>query len=154
MIPEIAKPELIRKRQAGQTWTSMARWLAEEYGRELHRSTIQRWYDREILDTSFDVDVLLDEAAANMADEISPEEEEDLIKDRIRLDKRVVTFKSEVLVDTIKRYVTPLKAAKQYPTRKPGSGKRGRSAQVMVAPLTDTHVGDNVSKEQTIGLNE
>ena len=173
MIPEIAKPELIRKRQAGQTWTSMARWLAEEYGIELHRSTIQRWYDREILDTSFDVDVLLDEAAANMADEISPEEEEDLIKDRIRLDKRVVTFKSEatyykklyeraikdstkseVLVDTIKRYVTPLKAAKQYPTRKPGSGKRGRSAQVMVAPLTDTHVGDNVSKEQTIGLNE
>ena len=95
MIPEIAKPELIRKRQAGQTWTSMARWLAEEYGIELHRSTIQRWYDREILDTSFDVDVLLDEAAANMADEISPEEEEDLIKDRIRLDKRVVTFKAE-----------------------------------------------------------
>ena len=61
----------------GQTWTGLTRWLAEEYGVELHRSTIQRWYDREILDTSFDVDVLLDEAAANMADEISPEEEED-----------------------------------------------------------------------------
>ena len=43
MIPEVAKPELIRKRQAGQTWTGMARWLDEEYGIELHRSTIQLW---------------------------------------------------------------------------------------------------------------
>ena len=169
MIPEIAKAELIQKRQAGQTWTGLARWLAEDYGIELHRSTIQRWYDREVVD----IDTLLDEAAANMADEISPEEEEDFIKDRIRLDKRVATYKaesayykklyervikdstrSEILVDTIKRYVTPLKPTKQYPTRKPGSRKRGKASQVMVAPLTDTHVGDNVKKEQTVGLNE
>ena len=93
MIPEIAKQEFIRKRQAGQTWTSMARWLADEYGVELHRSTIQRWYDREVVD--LDMDMILDEAAANMADTIAPEEEEDLLKDRIRLDKRLVTFKSE-----------------------------------------------------------
>jgi hypothetical protein len=169
MIPEIAKAELIQKRQAGQTWTGLARWLAEEYGIELHRSTIQRWYDREVVD----FDTLLDEAAATMADEIAPEEEEDFIKDRIRLDKRVATYKaesayykklyervikdstrSEILVDTIKRYVTPLKPTKQYPTRKPGSRKRGKASQVMVAPLTDTHVGDNVKKEQTVGLNE
>ena len=169
MIPEIAKKELIHKRQAGQTWTGLARWLSVEYGIDLHRSTIQRWYDREVIDFS----TLLDEAAANMADEISPEEEEDFIKDRIRLDKRVATYKaesayykklyqraikdstrSEILVDTIKRYVTPLKATKQYPTRKPGSKKRGKASQVMVAPLTDTHVGDNVKKEQTVGLNE
>jgi len=169
MIPEIAKRELIQKRQAGQTWTGLTRWLAEEYGVELHRSTIQRWYDREVLD----FDTLLDEAAADMADEIAPEEEEDFIKDRIRLDKRVATYKaesvyykklyervvkdstrSEILVDTIKRYVTPLKPTKQYPTRKPGAKKRGKASQVMVAPLTDTHVGDNVKKEQTVGLNE
>ena len=90
MIPEIAKAELIQKRQAGQTWTGLARWLAEDYGIELHRSTIQRWYDREVVD----IDTLLDEAAANMADEISPEEEEDFIKARIRLDKRVDTYKA------------------------------------------------------------
>jgi hypothetical protein len=169
MIPEIAKQELIQKRQAGQTWTGLARWLVDEYGIELHRSTIQRWYDRE----GVDLDILMDEAAANMADVIAPEEEEDFIKDRIRLDKRVATYKaesayykklyervikdstrSEILIDTIKRYVTPLKAIKQYPIRKPGSGKRGQSSQVMVAPLTDTHVGDNVKREQTVGLNE
>ena len=61
MIPEIAKKELIYKRQAGQTWTGLARWLSVEYGVDLHRSTIQRWYDREVID----IDTLLDEAAAN-----------------------------------------------------------------------------------------
>jgi len=169
MIPDIAKTELIQKRQAGHTWTGLAKWLDEEYGISLHRSTIQRWYFREVVD----MDTLLDEAAANMGDVVSPEEGEDFLKDRIRLDKRAATYKaestyykklyqraikdsnkSEILVDTIKRYVTPFKPVKQYPTRKPGSVKRGHKAQVMVAPLTDTHVGDNVKREQTVGLNE
>ena len=104
-----------------------------------------------------------EDPTSELEDGESPEEEEDFIKDRIRLDKRVATYKaesayykklyervikdstrSEILVDTIKRYVTPLKPTKQYPTRKPGSRKRGKASQVMVAPLTDTHVGDNV----------
>ena len=50
MIPDIAKTELIQKRQAGHTWTGLAKWLDEEYGISLHRSTIQRWYFREVVD--------------------------------------------------------------------------------------------------------
>ncbi len=159
---------MIQKRQSGATWTSLALWLEDEYGVGVHRSTIQRWYDREV----FDVGSVLDEAAANMADEIAPEEEEDFLKDRIRLDKRAATYKAEstyykklyeksikdsvrsdILIDTIRRYTTPFEKVKKFPTRKPSGKKRGKANQVMVAPLTDTHVGDYVTSEQMVGLN-
>jgi len=172
VIPEIAKPELIRRRKAGQTWTSLADFLEEEYGVSVHRSTIQRWYDREVYDYS----EILDEAAALMADGIAPEpieSEADFLGDRIRLDKRLETYKAEsryykklyeqviknrtkndLLIDTLQKYVTPMKPTKPFPIRKPSEGPRGKSAQSMVAPLTDTHVGDLVSPEQMVGLNE
>ena len=91
MIPEIAKQDLIKKRQAGATWTSLAKWLDDEYSISLHRSTIQRWYDRDV----FDADSLVDERAAAWADNVAPEEEEDFLKDRIRIDKRAATYKAE-----------------------------------------------------------
>jgi hypothetical protein len=168
MIPEMAKKDLIQKRQAGATWTSLAQSLEEEYGIEVHRSTIQRWYDREV----FDINSILDETAAKMADGIAPEEEEDFLKDRIRIDKRAATYKaestyykklyeksikdsvrSEILVDTIKRYTTPHPKTKTFKVRKPSGVKKGSAKQVMVAPLTDTHVGDYVTPEQMVGLN-
>ena len=87
----MAKKDLIRRRRAGATWTSLAQWLLDEFGIGVHRSTIQRWYDRE----AFDSTSLFDEIAAAGADNIAPEEEEDFIKDRIRLDKRAATYKAE-----------------------------------------------------------
>ena len=142
-------------RRAGATWTSLARWLQDEFGVDVHRSTIQRWYDRE----AFDVDSIIDERSAEWADVIAPEEEEDFIKDRIRLDKRAATYKaestyykklyeksikdsvrSEILVDTIKRYTTPHAKTKAFKVRKPSGDKKGTAKQAMVAPLTDTHV--------------
>ena len=155
-------------RLAGATWTSLARWLQDEYGVNVHRSTIQRWYDRE----AFDADSILDERSAAWADVIAPEEEEDFIKDRIRLDKRAATYKAEstyykklyeksvkdsvrsdIVVDTIKRYTTPHEKAKAFKIRKPSGVKKGSEKQSMVAPLTDTHVGDYVTSEQMVGLN-
>ena len=47
MIPEQAKSEIIKKRQEGETWTAIAEWMEEETGISVHRSTIQRWYDKE-----------------------------------------------------------------------------------------------------------
>jgi len=118
----------------------------------------------------------LDEAAASMADVIAAEpiesSEPDFIGERIKLDKKLATYKAEasyykklyeqaikqttredLLVDVMRRHTDPLKAQGIYPKRKPSSNVRGKSSQVMVAPLTDTHVGDNVSSEQMVGLN-
>ena len=47
MIPEKAKSEIIKKRQEGETWTAIAEWMEETTGITVHRSTIQRWYDKE-----------------------------------------------------------------------------------------------------------
>ena len=164
----MAKKDLIQRRQAGATWTSLAQWLSDEFGISVHRSTIQRWYDREV----FDASSVIDERAAGWADNVAPEEEEDFLKDRIRIDKRAATYKaestyykklyeksikntvrSEILVDTIKRYTTPLPKTKTFKVRKPSGAKKGSAKQVMVAPLTDTHVGDYVTSEQMVGLN-
>ena len=78
MIPEQARLEIVRKRQAGQTWTGIAMWLAEEYGVDVHRTTVQRWYDREIFSDVIDEDLLEYEHS-----------------DRIKLDKKLQTFKAE-----------------------------------------------------------
>ena len=48
MIPETAKPELIKKRLAGAGWTELAQFLQQEYGIDVHRTTIMRWYDKEV----------------------------------------------------------------------------------------------------------
>ena len=69
-IPEQIKPMLVKMRRAGTSWTELRNWLSEKYGVEVHRSTIQRWYDREGYS---ELDLIIDEAAANMADELAPE---------------------------------------------------------------------------------
>ena len=47
MIPEKARLEIIEKKEMGETWTGIAKWIEEEYGISIHRTTVQRWYDRE-----------------------------------------------------------------------------------------------------------
>ncbi len=74
-IPEQAKPQIIKMRRAGMGWTDLKRWLTDTYGIDVHRSTIQRWYDREGYS---ETDFTLDEAAANMADIIAPESDDPL----------------------------------------------------------------------------
>ena len=76
MIPEEARLEIVRKKNLGETWTGIARWLEDEHGIKVHRTTVQRWYDRE---------VYLDE---EIDDEFSTE-------DRVKLDKKIETYKAE-----------------------------------------------------------
>jgi len=157
MIPEKAKSEIRRKKAAGQTWTGIAKWLGDEYGIDIHRTTLQRWHDKEVY-----------------SDEIEDEFVE-LPDDRIKLDKKVATYKAEasyfkklyeksikddakkeIIIDAIKNN------APSFPTlndiHKPSknsdsSKKRGNTPQVVVAPLSDLHIGDNVNLEQMSGLN-
>ena len=78
MIPEKAKSEIIKKRSAGETWTGLARWVEKEYGMSVHRTTIQRWHDREVWEQ-----------------EAQHLDSENSLDERLKLDKKVATHKSE-----------------------------------------------------------
>ena len=45
-IPEQAKSEIIKRRNLGATWTKIAEWLEQEYGVQVHRTTLQKWFDK------------------------------------------------------------------------------------------------------------
>ena len=156
MIPEQARLEIGRKRAAGETWTGIARWIQDEYGVEVHRTTVQRWHDKDILS------------------EFELEESSDIVdssKERLKIDKKLQTFKAEsvywkkmyeqssknearkdVVAEIIQDLVPAFKAVR---VPKP-SNRKGKSdtEQIVVAPLTDTHVGDFVKADQMIGLNQ
>ena len=89
---------LVKMRMAGATWTRLRNWLSEEYGIDVHRSTIQRWYDREGYS---ETDLIVDEAAATMADEFAPEHDNILndpefwVDEKVKQDRKVATYKSE-----------------------------------------------------------
>jgi len=145
MIPEKAKSEIIKKRQEGETWTAIAEWMEETTGITVHRSTIQRWYDKE-------------------GDYVDG-------GDNSKLEKQVETYKTEAehykklyeqasdeisthqsIVDIIQTVTQPFK--EQALVRVPSlQGRRGREPQSVVAPLADTHIGDNVDYNQMSSLN-
>jgi len=179
-IPEQAKPKIIKMRRAGMGWTALKRWLEDEYGIDVHRSTIQRWFDREGY-SELDLDEVLDEAAANMADVIASEpvnslEDPDFwVEEKVKQDKKVATYKAEaayykklyasaikdsskkeLIIDAIRDNTTPIPRVTQIGHKVPSTDSRRRATQpqTMVAPLTDTHVGDRVTFDQTTGINE
>ena len=156
MIPQIAHSEIKRRRALGWTWTNLAKWIEEEYGTKVHRTTIQRWYDKQV-----------------WADNQEDLPQEDSLSDRIKLDKKVATHKSEanlykklyqqslkdntkqeLIVEAIQEFA---KAFPAVPLRQSKNTKKnpfGEKSQIMVAPLSDTHIGEHVFKEQMRGLNE
>ena len=154
MIPEQARLEIIKKKDEGETWTGIARWIEREYGVTVHRTTIQRWYDREVC----------------REDEVDQEELLESLDSRIKVDKQVQTLKAEVgyykklyaqalkssssqeaIVDAIHSYAPTFDKVPLIPPPRYGTAKG--SPQTMVAVLTDTHVGERVSLTQMSGLN-
>jgi len=154
MIPEQAKSEIIKRRAAGETWTGIANWVLSQFGIEIHRTTIQRWYDKEIW---------------VQEDQDSPE---DSIDERIKLDKKLATYKSEadfykklyqkaikddakkeLIVEAISNLAFAFKPVSPCVYKKPTGDFIGQHPQTVVAPLTDTHIGESVNPEQMIGLN-
>ena len=160
MIPAQAISEIRKRKEAGHTWTVIARWIEEEYGIPIHRTTVQRWYDREVYSDFDDYEIY---------------EEEYQDADRIKLDKKVATHKAEaaffkklyessikdeakkeIIIDAIKNNAPAFPAVKTVKWDKvwaSNQGRRSSTPQVVVAPLSDLHVGDNVDFEQMSGLN-
>jgi len=156
MIPEQAKLEIRKRKEAGATWTGIAQWIVNEYGIEIHRTTLQRWYDKEVYSGFPDSDEII--------------VEKDTPEERIKLDKKVATHKAEatfykklyeqaikdsakkeIIVDAIKNNAFAFPPVKVSHTSK---RSKGTTPQVVVAPLSDLHIGDNVSLEQMAGLNQ
>ena len=155
MIPEQAKSEIIKRREAGATWTAIAKWLESSFGVSVHRTTIQRWHDRNVLE--------LGNAHLDSFDDDNA---------RIKLDKKVETYKheayfykklynasfrdnakKELVVDAIKEYAPNFENIEPVKYLPPTGDTQGSSTQTVVAPLTDTHIGEYVDKEQMLGMN-
>ncbi len=155
MIPVQARLEIIRKKDEGETWTGISRWMEAEYGVTVHRTTIQRWYDREVCRDA----------------EVDQEELLESLDDRVKIDKKVQTLKTEAnyykklytqalktfnsqeaIVDAIKTYSPTFDPVPIQPPTNHDS--MGQHPQTMVAVLTDTHVGERVALNQMAGLND
>jgi len=155
-IPEKAKSEIIRRRVMGVSWTKIAEWLEMEHGLQVHRTTIQKWYEKNHWE---------------------PEEEllvnEEGTDNRIKMDKKLATYKGEanhykklyngLLKDTLKQELIVetiqehTKGFPAVPLKQLNNSEKtpfGQQKQIMVAPLSDTHVGEQVYKEQMRNLNE
>ena len=156
MIPEIAKNELIKKRLTGETWTDLAKWMNNEFGISVHRTTLQRWYDKEVCieNTNFE-DIELD-----------------TVDDRIKLDRKIATYKAETkhykklyesslneisqeetILKAIQKFTVPFAEQKPYVKKIPVGSTKGNTPQTVVAPLSDTHIGEHVNYEEMAGLN-
>ncbi len=155
-IPAEAKESLIKKRLLGDTWEELAQYLKNAYNVRIDRTTVARWYAKEVSVDSIHIDDV----------------ETDSLRDRIRLDRRVATYQSlaryhkrlyetslkegllqDALVDAIHEATIPLSKVPVTKSPKPTRKIRGESSQIVVAPLTDTHIGEYVSLEQMNYLN-
>ena len=155
MIPEQARLKIIEQKQAGETWTGIAKWIEEKYGVSIHRTTVQRWYDREVSSDA----------------EVDQEEVLESIEDRTKSDKQLATYKAELahykklynklvakeakqdlLIDAIEAYAPAFKEVEVNSPR-PTRSQSG-APQVMVAVLTDTHVGEQVYSPQVMNANQ
>jgi len=155
MIPEQARLKIIEKKQSGETWTGIAKWIEEKYGVSIHRTTVQRWYDREVSSDA----------------EVDQEEVLESIEDRTKADKQVATYKAEaahykklynklvakeakqdLFLDAIAAYAPTFKEVEVHAPR-PTRSQSG-APQVMVAVLTDTHVGEQVYSPQVMNANQ
>ena len=156
MIPEQAKSEIIKRRAIGATWTKIAEWLEQEYGVQVHRTTLQKWFDKNHWEPE-------DELLVN----------EEGTDNRIKLDKKLATYKGEadyykklyngllkdtikqeVIVDTIQEYTKGFPSVPLKHLNNSDKTPFGHQKQIVVAPLSDTHIGEQVHKEQMRGLNE
>jgi len=143
-------------------WTQIRDIILKEFGVGVHRSTIQRWYDT--------VGHLTE--AKNIDPDTAKDVTEDVVQDlksyKLKSERDFYKLKYEKVMqgraaDDVHESVFSNAIAKAISLPKikstiyvpPKSGiHRGSTAQSVVAPLTDTHVGDYVDPEQVYGLNE
>ena len=155
MIPEQAKLGITERRNQGWTWQSIANWIEEEFEVRVHRTSIQRCYDKQVW-----------EQAAEEYDQLND------LDARVKIDQKAIgwhqqallwkrlynkainsTNRNESIIDAIYNSALSFKAVPPIKYPKPKGKIRGDSAQIVVAPLTDTHIGEDIDYQQMAGLN-
>jgi len=154
MTLEEIKRQAIEKRNQGETWTDIAIWIEQTHGLSVHRTTVQRWYDKE-LNAQNEEETYLDDAT------------------RVKLDKKLATSSGEtklykklyeqaikqlaqkdLLVRSVEELAPAFQALPPIKLPKVKNQHRGDTAQIVVAPLSDTHVGEYVDFKQMAGINQ
>tara|TARA_R110000824_G_scaffold401764_1_gene615192 strand:- start:955 stop:2310 length:1356 start_codon:yes stop_codon:yes gene_type:complete len=155
-IPEQAKEDLKAKRLAGCSWVELSDYLKTHYDISIDRTNIARWYTEEVGLLNINPDSI----------------ELDRLKDRVTLDKRLALYQAklrqttnlynelvkkgnntETLVDAIHNATIPLPKVAKIKYNKPTGKRKTESPQIMVAPLSDTHIGEQVDYNAMTGLN-
>ena len=152
MTPDEAKRDVITQRNQGNTWTDIARWLEDEYGLSVHRTTVQRWYDKELEDGG-----LLDNADPQIVLEKKLHNQKEETKHYKKLYSELLKEKNlkDLVLGYVKKFTPAFDEVPQVKQPVPPSSPfRGEQPQIVVAPLTDTHIGEHVDEKQMAGLNK
>ena len=157
MMREQGIYDIIKWRKEGNTWEQISEKVYEDYGIKVHRTTIQRWHDRSLV---------------SVQDFTESEGIEDTFEDKIiKSDRRIEYLKSEasfyrklyntvtkqsakedLLLDIIHDISPSFKEVPKIPYKQI-KGKAEHS-QTVIAPLTDTHIGEYINEKQMIGMNK
>mgnify|MGYP003647635688 FL=1 len=156
------RKRIVEMREQEKGWTEIRDEVLKDFGVGVHRSTIQRWHDSTgYLQKSADID-------PSTAKDVSEDVVQDLKTYKLKAERDNYKAKYETLMgkqassevftqvfhDAIKLAVSlpPVEASVYNPP--PSGVHRGETPQSVVAPLTDTHVGDRVDINQTYGLSQ
>lgn len=151
MTLEEIKQAVVEKRDSGATWTDIALWIEQTHGLSVHRTTVQRWYDKELEDE----ETLLDDTAKLATDKklVTAQSEAKLYKKLYQQVLRELA-KKDLLVRSINELTPSFTPRELIHSPQPKSKHRGSSSQIAVAPLTDTHIGEYVDIKQMAGINQ
>ena len=151
MTLEEIKQAVVEKRDSGATWTDIALWIEQTHGLSVHRTTVQRWYDKQLEDE----ETLLDDAAKLATDKklVTAQGESKLYKKLYQQVLRELA-KKDLLVRSINELTPSITPRELIHSPQPKSKHRGSSSQIAVAPLTDTHIGEYVDIKQMAGINQ
>ena len=119
MIPEQAKNDIIRRKRLGQSWTSLANHIENEYGVKVHRTTVQRWHDKEVYSDYSDV-IDTDEQRVKLDKKVATHKAESTYWKKLYEQAIRQTAKNDLLVDTIAELAPAFKSIKiPKPTYEP-----------------------------------
>ena len=155
MTLEEIKRQAVTMRDSGETWTDIAIWIEKTHGLSVHRTTVQRWYDREVIQPIEEEETLLDnESRVKLDKKLAGSKSEAKLYKKLYEQTIKELAKKDLLISSVQELAPSFNPLPQVAPAKPKSNHRGSTPQVVVAPLTDTHIGEYVDLQQMAGLNQ
>ena len=152
--------DIIELRIEGLSWEKISKKIYEKHGILVGRKTIKKWHDQNYIQEYW-----------GQAHSDYPDIEDGILSNRlVKADKKVEMWKAEAIFfrklynSTLKnetKYDTFLNTLKKLPLHfkevpqipKKHLSTKTEHPQIVVAPLTDTHIGEYINEKQMIGMN-